>query len=291
VYLDKAMRKPTSLAHYLASDMDLYRYQWHEALAEAERGIALEPNNAIINLQMGYVLIMAGSPQKGAEFIKKAMRLDPHYQARALYFQGLAQFHMEEFEKTITFCESSHKLNPEMFGPAELLAVSYTLIGRDDDARRIVDWLHKFQIGGWPFWYHLRFFPFKNPMIVDRFVEGYVKSGLSVSGSSDYYRILDDNRLTGQQIKALVFGRKIIGLEGWFERSHDGGANYRGLITGSDKGQSWIENDLLCDQWQERYGGHKICNPVFRNPEGTPEKKDEYLYITDLKIFPFSTLD
>jgi hypothetical protein len=102
---------------------------------------------------------------------------------------------------------------------------------------------------------------------------------------------LDDNRLTGQQIKALVFGRKIIGLEGWFERSNNGRAIYQGLITGSDRGKSWIENDLLCDQWQERYGGHKICYPVFRNPEGSPEDKDEYLYITDLKIFPFSTLD
>jgi len=89
----------------------------------------------------------------------------------------------------------------------------------------------------------------------------------------------------------LIFGRKIIGLEGLFERSNDGNAVFRGLISGSDKGQSWIENDLVCDQWQERYGGHKICSPVFRNPEGKRENQDEYLYITDLRIFPFSPLD
>ena len=123
------------------------------------------------------------------------------------------------------------------------------------------------------------------------FAEGFLKSGVSVGGSSDYHKILDENRLTGQQIRSLVFGRKIIGLEGMIERSNDGRLIYRGFITGSDQGQSWIENDLLCDQWQERYGGHKICYPVFRNPEGNPENKDEYLYITDLKIFPFSTLD
>jgi TolB-like protein/class 3 adenylate cyclase len=290
-YLENAMRNPTSLAHYLASDMNLHRYQWQEALVEAERGIALEPNNAIINLQMGYVLIMSGNPQKGADFIKKAMRLDPHYPARALYFQGLAQFYMEEFEKTITFCESSHKLNPEMFGPAELLAASYALIDRNDDAKRIEEWLNSVITGGRPMWYYLRFFPFNNSNIVDRFVEGVVKSGLTKSTSSDFYKIMDENRLTGLQIRALLFGRKIVGLEGWFERSNDGRAIYRGFIAGYDQGQSWIEKDLLCDQWQERYGGHKICYPVFRNPEGSPENKDEYLYITDLKIFPFSVLN
>jgi len=290
-YLEKAMRNPTSLAHYLASNMNLHRHQWQEALVEAERGIALEPNNANINLQMGYVLIMSGNPKKSIDFIKKAMRLDPHYLARALSFQGLAQFHMEEFEVAITFFENSHQLNPDMFEPAELLAVSYALLGRDDDARKIVAWLHSKWPGQWPLWYVIRYYPFKNPKVTDRFVEGYLKSGLSKSGSSDYHKILNENRLTGRQIRSLVFGRKVIGLEGLFERSNDGRANYHGHITGSDKGQSWIENDLLCDQWQERYGGHKICYPVFRNPEGKSENQDEYLYITDLKIFPFSTVD
>ena len=139
--------------------------------------------------------------------------------------------------------------------------------------------------------------------MVDRLAEGIVKSGhapsessdyyksLSRSESSDYYKILDENRLSGQQIKTLMFGRKIIGLEGIFERSLDGNAVYREFISGLDKGRSWVENDLLCDQWQKRYGGHKICYPVFRNPEGSPDNQDEYLYITDLKIIPFSPLD
>jgi TolB-like protein/class 3 adenylate cyclase/Flp pilus assembly protein TadD len=289
--LEKAMGKPTSLAHYLASDMNLHRYQWQAALVEAERGIALEPNNAIINLQMGNVLIMSGNPKKGVEFIKKAMRLDPHYPARALYLQGLAHFHLEEFEVAITFFENSHQLNPDMFEPAELLAVSYSLLGRYNDAKRIVDWLHNKLPTLWIFQHIMRYYPFKNLKVADRFVEGYLKSGLVTGGPSYYPKIWDEKRLTGHQIKALVFGRKIIGLEGWFERDNDGSANYRGFITGSDKGQSWIENDLLCDQWQERYGGHKICSAVFRNPEGSPENKDEYFYITDLKIFPFSALD
>jgi hypothetical protein len=55
---------------------------------------------------------MSGSPMRGVDFIQKGMRLDPHNPAIALYFQGLAQFHLEEYEMTISLCESSHKLNP-----------------------------------------------------------------------------------------------------------------------------------------------------------------------------------
>ena len=157
-YLEKAMRNPTSLAHYLASNMNLQRYQWQEALVEAERGITLEPNNATINLQIGKVLIMSGDPQKSVDFIEKAIRLDPNYSAIASYFQGLAQFHMEEFDKTTTFCESSHKLNPENARPAVLLAVSYALLGRDDDARRIVAWIHSKWPGPWQLSKYIRYY-------------------------------------------------------------------------------------------------------------------------------------
>ena len=198
---------------------------------------------------------------------------------------------MEDFEKAITLLERSHQLNPDMREPAIFIAISYALLGHDDDARRIAADLHKKWPTQWILLYYIRDFPFKNPQVANRFAEGYLKSGLSIGGSSGYYKILDENRLTGQQIRSLVFGRKLIGLQGWFERRNDGSAYYRGFITGSDQGQSWIENDLLCDQWQGLYGGHKICYPVFRNPEGSPENKDEYLYITDIKIFPFSILD
>lgn len=37
----------------------------------------------------GGSVCISGSPMKGVEFIKKAMRLDPHFPARALYLQGL----------------------------------------------------------------------------------------------------------------------------------------------------------------------------------------------------------
>jgi hypothetical protein len=63
----------------------------------------------------------------------------------------------------------------------------------------------------------------------------------------------------------------------------------------SDIGKSWIEEDMVCDQWQTIFQGQKICYPVFRNPEGKSERFDEYLSIPSLGeslgIIPWSPID
>ena len=297
-YLEKAMKNPTALAHYLTSYMNLFRYQWQEALVEAERGITIEPNNAIINDHMGFVLTMVGNPKQGVEFIQKAMRLDPHYPAMPLYFEGLAYFHMGEFEKAINLFQRSLKFDQEMYtGSGRFLAATYALLGRDEEAKELVSEL-RIKFGGSLYLYNLmRLTPFKNMNIADRYAEGCAKAGLSENQSSFYYKILDENRLIGEQIRRLMFGRKVIGLKvgggsgAIVERNIDGKAIYRGLITGSDSGKSWVENNLLCDQWQKRFGGNKICYPIFSNPDVRSEKKDEYIYFTDFGIYTFSPID
>ena len=77
IYLVKAMQNPTPLAHWVASRMSGVRYQHQDAITEATRAIALDSNNPIGYYAMADALIMAGNPVDGAEFIKKAMRLDP----------------------------------------------------------------------------------------------------------------------------------------------------------------------------------------------------------------------
>ena len=291
-YLDKSMKKPTSLAYYVASEMSLWSYQGQKALLNAERAIAMEPNSAAINSHMGFVLTMGGNPQKGIEFIQKALRLDPNNPAKALYYEGLAYFHMEEFEKAITLFQTSLKFDQEMFtGSARFLAATYAFLGRDDDASEIIPTIRIKFPTAMPVFLLMRHTPFINLRIADRLAEGYAKAGVPKIQSSFYYKISDENRLTGEEISKLVFGRKTIGMKGILERTNDGKAFYRGLIGGSDNGKSWVDDDLLCNQWEELYEGHKICYPVFRNPNGKPEKKDDYIYTTDFAFDTFSTID
>jgi hypothetical protein len=136
--------------------------------------------------------------------------------------------------------------------------------------------------------------PFKDLKVAEHLAEDLIKAGWSCEIPA-YYKISEENRLAGGQIKDLVFGRKMAGSEGLIERTKDGTAYCRKCFssvlttftapTFSDTGKNWIENNLLCDQWQMRFQGHKIYYPVYRNPEGKREKLEEYLSIPGLGLF------
>ena len=136
---------------------------------------------------------------------------------------------------------------------------------------------------------------FKDLEATKRFAEGYVKAGLS-GEPSGFYKISVENQLTGEEIKELFFGRKVTGFEltsgkqWWVERSKGGKATIRDGDD-SDTGKSWVEADMLCDQWDNLYESLKDCWVVYRNPEGTPETNDEYIGAPGYGIYPFSTIE
>ena len=137
--------------------------------------------------------------------------------------------------------------------------------------------------------------PHKYLQASERIAEGYIKAGLP-GEPSGFYKISKENRLTGKELRKLFLGRRVTGFDlgtqkqWWVERSKDGKATIRGG-EGSDSGKSWIEDDMLCDQWENLYGGLKDCWPVYRNPEGTAEKNDEYLGAPGYGVYPFSPVE
>jgi TolB-like protein/class 3 adenylate cyclase len=76
-YLAAAMKHPTPLAHQVATKILVNEKRWDEAIAEAERAIALNANDPDRYAAMARVLIKAGRPAEGLEFVNQAMRLDP----------------------------------------------------------------------------------------------------------------------------------------------------------------------------------------------------------------------
>lgn len=169
----------------------------------------------------------------------------------------------------------------------------YANAGRDQDARTMLDKGTK----GLPApMKNVRFvmtlYPFRDLQVMEHIAEGYVKAGLPGTPSG-FYKISAENRLTGEEIKELFFGHKVTGFtlasgkQWWVERGRDGKAT---ILDGdkSDIGKSWVEEDMLCDQWDNLYEGLKDCWVVYRNPEGTREKNDEYLGAPGYGIYPFS---
>jgi hypothetical protein len=169
-----------------------------------------------------------------------------------------------------------------------VLVAAYGYLGREQEAHAAYFGASQW-VGAPPLREAMYFYPFKDPEVAERFADGLLKAG--VIGERGYYKVSEEDRLTGEEIKALVFGRKVSGSEGIIDRTKDGKATISRGFFDSENGTSRVEGDMLCNQWQTLGRGIKNCAPVFRNPEGTPDGLDEYLWITDLKFITFSPVD
>jgi adenylate cyclase len=139
-YLQTAKEDPTPLSHQVASKWFRILLYPEEAVAEAERAIALDPNDAGGYMAMADALIYSGKPEEAVDFVKKAMRLDPHNLANYLYTLGLAHFGMEQFREAASFFEKAFKLNPKMgLVQRGYLAASYGYLGQEEKASTELD--------------------------------------------------------------------------------------------------------------------------------------------------------
>jgi len=144
-YLKTAMimKLPSAQAHQAASKMLIDWHLHEEAIVEAERAIARDPNDADSYIAMAYALIYAGKPQEALKMVNKAIRLDPHFPAYYFFVLGLAHFVMEQFEEAVTFFERSLKLNPENYVPLLPLAAAQAHLGQKKEAAATIERLHE----------------------------------------------------------------------------------------------------------------------------------------------------
>jgi len=187
------------------------------------------------------------------------------------------------------------KYNQASFG-YRALTIIYANIGREQEA---LSMLQKATEGYPPEMKNVRYimtkYPLKDLKVMERIAESYIKAGLP-GEPSGFYKISAENRLTGKEIEELFFGRKVTGFtlgtgkQWWIERSEDAKASVRDGDD-SDSGKSWIEEDMLCDQWDHLYESLKDCWVIYRNPEGTPENNDEYLGVPGYGVYPFSPIE
>jgi adenylate cyclase len=91
-HLERAMVDPTPLAYQVAAQMRLWEGRYDDAIAEAEQGVALDPNDADSRAMLAEVLIYIGKPEAALSAIEVARRLDPYNEARYAYLEGFARF-------------------------------------------------------------------------------------------------------------------------------------------------------------------------------------------------------
>jgi adenylate cyclase len=140
------MRPPTPLAHQVASTLHYFAGEYDRSIEEADRAIALAPDDSGGYFAMAKALVYAGRPQEGIENLYTAMELKPEYPPEYLSWLGMGRFFSESFGQAALSLERASKLLPEDINTHLLLVATYGYLGRLEDAERVLAKLNELQV-------------------------------------------------------------------------------------------------------------------------------------------------
>ena len=177
-YLEKALVSPTPLALQVSSKMLVWWGKHEEAVAEARKAIALDPNDSEGHVTLAEMLAWSGNPEEALDSIARARRLDPHNEAYHAYVEGLAKFALGQYQGAAVSLERALDLNPEFLMPGMPLAVAYAHLDRLPEARAALKpycedvWCQNART-------EAHWFPFKRDQDQSRFMDGLIRAGLA----------------------------------------------------------------------------------------------------------------
>jgi TolB-like protein/Flp pilus assembly protein TadD len=105
------------------------------AMAEYERALELNPNDASLLAEMVEILVQIGRAEDGVAQSKLAMRINPHYPDWYLWNLGWAQYFAGEYEEALA---SLKRMSNPPNGARRTLAAVLVRLGRVEEARAVI---------------------------------------------------------------------------------------------------------------------------------------------------------
>jgi len=175
----KALAMNGSLAEARSRLGVLYSWsgRYDEGIAEAERGVELDPNSGRANFNLALVLRYAGRSKEAIPVIQRALRLEP--MAPDIYVQNLAlvYFQTGDCKEAVATCEKGLKRQPDNLSARVIMATVYGACGREAEARKeaseVLRINPKFTVESFA-----RILPYRNPSDRERTAQGLRKAGL-----------------------------------------------------------------------------------------------------------------
>jgi adenylate cyclase len=122
-------------AHALLGFLYSMTRQYDKAVGQAEKAVAVNPNSAYGHFGLGKTLFFAGRVEESIPEYKKAIRLNPIPPSKDLWSLGLSYAYLEQYDEAIKWCEKAvHKEPNDLLGRV-MMAVVYSMSGRDKEAQ------------------------------------------------------------------------------------------------------------------------------------------------------------
>ncbi len=291
--LAKSVGANSADEHILRSRIALFRHQVDVALREAERALEIRAKDVDALSVKASALVYSGQYAKGRTVADQITRLGPAVIAEPLYISGLSYFAAENYAEAADQIERALEIDGAPGSYNLLLAATYGKLGMKMEAK---DTLEKFrETWNEPFWMAVAvfLFPFADGEVLENLADGFEVAGVVVRPPSRYLELNRKTSLSGQEIEALLFGHTIKGREfligsGWSQKRTTGGkVSHSGepIHIGSNpeshnlvKGESWIDDDRLCNRWFDAKSDITSCALVFRDLHGD---QNHYYMVTD----------
>jgi tetratricopeptide (TPR) repeat protein len=282
----------------------LYKHQLGVALREAEQALALNSNDVDALKAKANALIYSGQYEEGRILANHVIRLDPVAIAEPLYLIGLSYFAIGKYEKSVDYINKAIESDPATAIYVRLLAAAYGKLGMKNEANKAwrkyrKSW--KRDLG--QFWIAaaVQFYPFQDREILKHLADGFEAAGGVERPPSRFLKLDAETRLPGEAIRTLLFGHTIKGRDYWLgdsfhqQRTIDGKFAHSGIASPIDAveldsevlGESWVEDNRLCDRWFDVGGDITSCVLIFHDPDSGP---NNYYMMTDSGPHSFSVV-
>ena len=177
VYARKALEldAASAPAHALLCNVYAFQSKLDLAIHEAEQALALNPNDAYTQGQLGWVLLWAGRLDEAAVALDKSLRLDSTTPRNTWLHRGTTFYLKGQYGQALDILEKGLVKRPDYVGYHILLAATYAQLGRTSDAESAADSVRRLD----PF-FTLDSFgtAFRNSAHREALAEGLRKAGL-----------------------------------------------------------------------------------------------------------------
>jgi tetratricopeptide (TPR) repeat protein len=161
-------------AHTQLGYVYLFQKQYERAIAEMKRAIALDPNFVWGYVGLAYVLSDMGKPEEAVGLVEKAMRLDPPSADQNL---GRVYYLAGRTEEAIAPLKRFLARRPNFLHAHLDLAAVYSELGREEEARaeaaEVLRLSPNFSLE-----VHKQREPIKDPAVLERYLAALRKAGL-----------------------------------------------------------------------------------------------------------------
>ncbi len=163
--------------HGLLSQLYAMKREYDKAIAEGERGVALNPNGADAQYWYSSSLIFACRPEEAIPLLQKAIRLNPHGPSRYFLSFGHALRMAGRLDEAVSSYKKALQREPNNFFAHLGLAATYSMMGLEKEARaeaeEVLRLNPKFSVDYWA-----KISPLKEQSELDKYINALRKAGL-----------------------------------------------------------------------------------------------------------------